>query len=153
MSQVKTVATQATTNGTIEVLIPTLLTVDGKAGWMINGVRFLAPGLNVAVSPLVDCNLFMQLNTETGDQLPTDPDSIVYEVAGFSGIAASTSAFQVQSSFESVIPNGRLTVQPDLFFRLTSSGMTAALTVYVTVFYDIVKLTDLEVMRLMQGGA
>lgn len=153
MAELKSVLTQSVANGTTEVLIPTGLTIDGRAGWNISGVRFLIPGLNVGVVPTADCNVFMQLNTETGDQIPTDNDSIVYDVAAFSGIAASTSGFQVNSTFLTVLPEGRLTVQPDLYFRVSSVGMTAALTVYLVVSYEVVKLTDMEVMRLMQGGA
>ena len=52
-----------------------------------------------------------------------------------------------------VLLEPRVTVQPQLIFRLESTNTGQANNVVIAVYYDIVKLTDLEVLRLLAGGA
>jgi hypothetical protein len=153
MSSIKTSIVQSTLNSTVEITLPTGLTVDGKAGWNIQGVRFLWANAAQCVTPVADCMLFIQLNTETGNQQFTDKDNIIYGIMASSGIAASTSSFWVDGNYQQVLPVPRLTVQPALFLNVSSIGLIINASIYAEVFYDVVKLTDLEVMRLSQGGA
>jgi hypothetical protein len=153
MASAKINVTQSGANVDGEVLLPTLLTVDGKSGWLITGVKFSIGNLPFAVIPTADCQATMELNTETGLQSAIDKDCICIEYAAFSGIAASTSSYQVQTTYNAVIPEGRLTVQPNLYLHISTVGFSAALNVICEVFYEVVKLTDMEVMRLLQGGA
>ena len=148
----KTIA-QATANADTELVIPTELTVDGRQGWDIIGVRWSVPTWNVGIDPTKDCSLQIQLNTETGSQTFVDPDSIVNFHLQTSGITASTSAFEVNSYGISELVAPRTTVQPNLYLHVLSTNLLAPMSVNVEIVYDIVKLTDIEVMRLLQGGA
>jgi hypothetical protein len=153
MPSVKNFVIQATPNADAEVAIPTLLTVDGKSGWMITGVKFSVTNLAQATIPTADCSAIMELNTEIGSQSAVDNDSVAIEYIAVSGIAASVSAFQLQTTYNAVLPSGRLTVQPNLYLHVKSLGFLSGLAIVAEVFYEIVKLTDMEVMRLLQGGA
>jgi hypothetical protein len=152
MSQYKATVTQSGINVLTSVPILTGLTVDGKSGWNIKRVRFNFVGPN-AVSPVVDTGIILQLNTEIGDQAFTDNDSIVHETISISGVAASTSAFNLPDPRVWISDIGRVTVQPILYLTLVSNGLIAAGVVNVEIEYEIIRLTDLEVMRLLQGGA
>jgi hypothetical protein len=153
MPSVKNFVIQSAANVNAQVALPTLLTVDGKSGWAINGVKFSVTNIGAAVIPTADCFAQLELNTEAGTQSAIDNDSVCVEYIAISGIAASTSAFVVPVTYTAVLPSPRITVQPNLYLFVSSIGMASGLSVVAEVFYEIVKLSDLEVMRLLQGGA
>jgi hypothetical protein len=152
MSQIKKAVVQSGLNTLTSVMIPTGLTVDGKSGWNIKRItaKFASPE---SISSAVDTFVFLQLNTEAGSQSFEDNDSVAYLMWFVSGMAGSTSAFQLMPSEQWNSDLGRLTVQPNLYITVSSQGLVSAAVFYVEVEYEVVKLTDLEVMRLMQGGA
>lgn len=153
MSSIKQTLVQTASNATTSVEIATGLTVDGKAGWSITGMRFSLPNLSAGHVATVDCNVFIQVNTETGNQVFVDKDSIFNQCLQFSGIAASTTSLQVFGDGTVVLPLPRVTVQPTIYLTVISNGMAVPLQADIELYYEIVKLSDLEVMRLLQGGA
>jgi len=153
MSSIKKSMLQTGVNVTTELAIPTLLTVDGKSGWNILGMNLILSGLGPAVVPTTDAQALVELNTEAGVQNFDDPDNIIFHQFQFSGIAASTSGYQVFNTVQHTLILPRLTVQPNLYLNLSTSGLAQVLTVNVEIVYETVRLTDVEVMRLMQGGA
>jgi len=144
---------QTGTNVTSEVAIPTYLTVDGKQGWSIIGVDLNVAGLGTIVPATASSQILVELNTETGIQNWEDPDNVIYHQLQFRGIAASTSAIQLFGDASIRLLEPRVTVQPNLYLNISSNGLTAVATVYMSVVYEVVKLTDMEVMRMLQGGA
>lgn len=150
---IKKLLTQTAVNTSLEVAVPTLLTVDGRQGWNLTGFRWNYNNLQNAVASTANAYSILQVNTETGLQTFDDPDNVFYINYLFHGVAASTSAMQIMGSGVQELPEPRTTVQPELYFRLETSGMTIPVTVGVELTYEIVKLTDMEVMRLLQGGA
>lgn len=148
----KGLALQTVLNTPAEVVIPTLLTVDGQMGWKINRV-WATINTAAAISSAADANIELAVNTETGAQLFTDPDNICTLNWVFNGTAASTSAFQVVPDTEWSVADGRLTVQPNLYVRISSGGMIGMCAANFQIEYETVKLTNMEVMRLLQGGA
>lgn len=148
----KFIIAQTALNTDVEQVIPTMLTVDGRQGWSIKRVTgwFLSAQ---AVLSTVDITIGLQLNTETGNQTYTDSDSVASLSMLFNGTAASTSGFQIDPKVEWVSLDGRLTVQPNLYLRITSANAGAVCSFAVEIEYDLVKLSDIEVMRLLQGGA
>jgi len=153
MSYFKVNVFQTATNATAEIVFPTGLTIDGRTGWNILGVRWESVNLYNVVPVTANSKIECQVNTETGNQSPMDADNILNICLQYKGTAASTAAFQMQSQGTIPLVAPRLTVQPNLYFHLETAGLTAAASLVLTVDYDVVKLTDLEVMRLYQGGA
>jgi hypothetical protein len=151
MSIIKRIVTQTVLNTTTELALPTGITVDGKAGWLVNRVDFWLA--SAPITPITPSVIVVQLNTETGNQPFTDPDSIALGIYLTTGIAASTTAIQVNTHTFWESASGRLTVEPNLYINLATAGLTAVCSVMVSIDYDVIKLTDLEVMRLLQGGA
>jgi len=153
MSYIKKSLAQTGANATTELAIPTLLTVDGKAGWSILGMDIYVSGLGAAVNAVADGQCLIELNTEATPQSYDDPDNIIFHQFQFSGITASTTALQVFGGEQVRLILPRLTVQPTLYLNISSSGLLTAVTANIQIVYEIVKLSDIEVMRLMQGGA
>jgi hypothetical protein len=153
MSMIKLEVTQTVLNTPATGIIPTGLTVDGRSGWNIQGIKLLFENASACVTQVAKCTANIQLNTEAGSQGFTDNDSITFMSYQFQGIAASTSAHQIFPVQQEDLIIPRTTVQPNLFVFLNTTGMVATASFGIVVFYEIIKLTDLEVMRLMQGGA
>lgn len=152
MASVKVQATQTAINGTVVATIPTGLTIDGRTGWKISGGRWQYVSVNNAWDGIADAAINYQLTTE-GQQLDfLDPDIILQGGIEFSGGTAS-SGVQLVTTGVDVLPEGRVTVQPSLDLVLFTTGMVSTLIMGFELFYEPVRLTDLEVMRLMQGGA
>jgi hypothetical protein len=150
MTIIKTQIVQTGTNATTEVLIPTNIVVNGKAGWSITTFRVWVISVLVAAAGQ---ELKVQLNTETGIQAFTDKDLVSQVVTRVIGTAAGAGVFNTISGIAVPFLENRLTVAPNLYVNVSSVGLLAAATIGVEIQYDIVKLTDLEVMTLLQGGA
>jgi hypothetical protein len=149
---IKNQVAQATMNTDVVVSIPTLLTVDGRLGWNIKRFKTTITMPSSIIST-ADATITVQLNTETGLQSFIDPDNVAQSLYLFNGIAASTSGYQIAPHQEWISDAGRLTVEPNLFLVLSTTGLTGVMIVYTEIEYETVKLTDMEVMRLLQGGA
>lgn len=130
--------------------IETNLTADGKAGWEI--VAFSAYYSNgesgAAADADVNCVLAAQATVTTFDQ-----DEEIYRlnwaVANTAGVAV---AYPLTLVKRELLIQPRVTVQPSLYVHVASTTSGIANIMYYEVHYNIVKLTDLEVLRLLQGG-
>lgn len=151
MLTIKEVFTQTAVNSANEFVIPTLLTVDGRTGWNIKRVRAVLAS-SVGIVAAAHSNIICQLNTEIVKQSFNDADNIATLLWSTVGTAASTGAFPIDNAREWVSDAGRLTVEPELIVHIESSGLTAAMTINFLMEYETVKLTDMEMVRLLQGG-
>lgn len=145
------IVTQSATDAFTQKAIETNLTAEGKTGWQIVGFRmYWSTGDTVAAND-VDTNGI--LSTVTSITTFDDLDEIGrlnWAVANTGGIAV---AYPMELIKEMIIPDGgRITVQPTIYVGLASVGAGSAQTAYFEVIYNIVKLSDLEVLRLLQGG-
>jgi hypothetical protein len=143
---------QASANTDVEFIIPTGIAADSRQGWAIKRVTAWFASAAAVIST-ADITVNLQLNAETGTQDFLDNDSIAYLIMLFNGVAASTSGFQIDAKVEWVSLDGRVTVQPELYLRLVTSGAGAACGFNVEIEYEVIKLTDVEMLRLLQGGA
>jgi hypothetical protein len=131
--------------------IDTNITADGKSGWEIQAFSaYYANGETAAAADSdFNCVLATQATVTTFDQ-----DEEIYRlnwsVANTGGVAVAYPLNLVKRE-QFIVP--RLTVQPALYVHASSTLTGLANLVYFEIAYDIVKLTDLEVLRLLQGGA
>jgi len=132
----------------------TNISADSKFGYAITGFSAYmrsrdATGVEVPESNLIECILSTQVTTIT------TPDNDE-EIARVGWVLA----FSTAAGFAVLKPNGvadllepRLTVQPNLYIGVKGSVTVGAITdIYYQVSYDIVKLTDIELLRLLVGG-
>jgi hypothetical protein len=148
----RVVLTQTGVDVESSLVIPTGLTVDGRLGWSITRMRAIWNNMSSIPPTVVSATLNVQLNTEVGSQLFSDVDSIGMISYKLRGIAASTSANQLFPMVEYVLMEPRLTVEPNLILLLASGTTGLANAVSFEFQYEQVKLSDMDVMRLLQGG-
>lgn len=144
------VVTQTVADTFTTGIIETNLTPDGKAGWEIIGFSaYYVNGETVAPTDSdVNCILSSQATITTFDQ-----DEEIYRlnwaIANTAGVAV---AYPLNLIKRELLIEPRLTVQPNLYVQVASTLSGVANSMAYEVHYNIVKLTDLEVLRLLQGG-
>jgi len=131
--------------------ISTGLTVDGKTGWEITGLKvFWATGYTVSAVDFVANGVLATINTVT---LPNSDD----EIARVSWAVQNTGGVAVALVFEpgkrADITESRVTVQPEIYFHANTTGTASTNQMYYEISYEIVKLSDIEVLRMLVGGA
>lgn len=153
MYYIRKILTQGGADTTATAEIATGLTVDGKSGWRIDFISAYIPLINTAVTT-ADTSVSILLTTDGIATKPTDEEVIVGAYRATAGTAASTSSYVVDPVIigRPVIED-RITVQPILHLALSSTATGATLVGYFIIAYELVKLTDLEVMRLSVAGS
>lgn len=133
------------------IAIQTGLTADGKTAWMIKAME--VEWVNIQGAPAQDWKLTVALKTTNITADFSSPDEICrveWAMQNTGGVAVSVYVEPVKSI---VLMEPRVTVQPTLYIRLDSAATGLTGSAKVRVYYDIVKLTDVEVLRLLAGGA
>jgi len=144
------VVTQGGADTFAAATIETNLTADGKAGWEIVALSaYYSNGeLAAAADSDVNCILATQSTLTTFDQ-----DEEIYRlnwaVANTAGVAV---AYPLNLVKRELLISPRLTVQPNIYVQVASTLSGIANSMLYEIHYNIVKLTDLEVLRLLQGG-
>lgn len=151
MPKTSTLVTQSGVDTTTSVAVPTGLSADGKAGWAISGIRAL--WVDGQACPAADWYLYADVCTETGAQT-FGSDELIDRVAwGCQNTAGVAVLVPFEPVKEHYLNEPRVTVQPNIYCTLISAATAQANDVIFIVEYEVVKLSDLEVLRLLAGGA
>lgn len=153
MPRILLTAQQSVADTVAYTSIDTNLSVDSKLGWEIKGMDVLW-GNAFSASMQADWTMYVKLSTKQADLTWGDPDLIDFE--NWMNMSVGTlllGSQQITARRFSELHEPRLTVQPNLFVAVSSTGTGQANSVGVAIYYDVVKLTDLDVMRLLAGGA
>lgn len=153
MGLLKGVVTQGGADTLTQGVINTDLTVDGKSAWFIK--RFVAYWSNGNTAAAADMELEAILSTQatTGTTFNQTEEigRIEWAISNTAGVAVT---YVVDPIKEAVfLPADRLTVQPQLYVTIKSTTTGLTNVVYYAIEYDIVKLSDNELLRLAVGGA
>jgi len=138
-----------------QVTLDTNISADSTFGWMITGLRGIlksrdATGVEVPESNNIDLILATRLTTIT------TPDE-TEEIARINwALAFSTAAAFAIPELQKLAPMAepRLTVQPNLYIGVKGSVTIGAITdVYYEISYETFKLSNIELLKLLIGGA
>jgi len=133
------------------VQILTGLTVDGKSGWEINGFKgYWSNGYSAAAG---DSITSLKLSTLATDTVPSSENEIARVAWGVQNTAGVAVAFSFEPGKKADMTENRVTVQSDLYVNAASAGTGLTNTLYYEISFNIVKLSDIEVLRLAVGGA
>jgi len=132
-------------------LIDTGLSADGKAAWSIYAIR--AWWVNGAAVAAVDHSAFAKVSTLATTTTFTSADEIDRVGWGVQNTGGVAVAYTYDPIKEHSLFEPRITVQPFIYVQNESTATGQANQLQIQIFYDIVKLTDLEVLRLLAGGA
>ena len=151
MALLRLSVTQSGVDTQTDASIDTNLSVDGKTGWSITGMRAIwTNGQSAAAG---DQTVMVSLNTEVGGFAETDSENIAvarWMAQNTGGVAVCYPIYPVVDDF---LLEARVTVQPNLFVSVDSGATGIAVSAIVIIQYEIVKLSDIEVLRLLAGGA
>lgn len=150
MASIRTLVTQsgADTFTSSALALPAL---DGKSGYQINGIRaYWVDGAAVAAA---DHSLTATVQVASSALTFADDEWIDGVAWGLQNTAGSAVAVAYEPMKEHMLEEPRLTVQPSIYVAVGSAGTSQANDVIVEVFYETSKLSELEYLRLLAGGA
>lgn len=151
MSKVSLLVTQGGADTYTAGTVSTGITLDGKSGWSITGMEaFWVDGAAVAAADWSLYAVVGTLPTATTFGSADEVGRLAWGMQNTAGVAVSLMYEPIKQGF---LVEPRITVQPDIYCQVTSSNTAQANDVIFVIYYDVVKLTDLEVMRLYAGGA
>lgn len=135
-----------------QTTINTDLTADGKSAWQFTKMKaFWENGYTAAATDqTISAILSTQATTVT---VPTDPEEIArvtWAIANTAGVAV---AYPVELIKQVDVPMDRITVQPTVYVSVSSTTTGLTNVVYFELEYEVVKLSDIEVLRLLVGGS
>lgn len=147
---IRTLVTQSG-NDTFTSTVLALPDLDGKSGYQINGIR--ARWLDGAAVAAADWSLTAMIITQSTEPLFTDDEFVDAVAWGCQNTAGAAVLVPYDPFKEHMLEEPRLTVQPDIYVAVASSNTAQANDVVIEVFYETVKLSELEYLRLLAGGA
>jgi len=154
MALVKGVAVLPALGTLTSVSIDTNITADSKSGWEITGFKAHlrsrdATGIEYLEAMVIDA----KLATVATVTLPDSDDEIARVTWGLAwSSAASFTPIPIIQRAD--MTESRLTVQPLIYVNVVNTvGIVAITDIYYEFSYDVVKLTDVELLRLLIGGA
>lgn len=151
MSKISQLVTQGGADTFAAVAIATGLTADGKAGWQISSIRaFWVDGAAVATA---DWSLSAKVATEATTTTFGSADEIDRVSWGVQNTGGTATALRYDPVHEHYLAESRVTVQPLIYAQVESANTAQANDVIIEITYSVVKLSDLEVLRLLAGGA
>lgn len=151
MAIVRGTLVEAVAGTFIQDTIDTNIPVDGKFGWEITGFKAWCSTL-YAEATTADYQISAILSTQaTTVTTPSDTEEIA-RVGWANAFTTAAVAYPVQPILVAQMLESRLTVQPQLYVGLDTDGSAAVSRIYYEFSYQIIKLSELEVMRLLIGG-
>lgn len=137
-----------------QATIDTNINADSKFGWMITGLKGVlksrdATGVEVPESNDIDLILSTRVTTITTPDETEEIARVNWAIALSTAVGIATPELQKLAP----IAEPRLTVQPNLYVGVKGSATVGAITdIYFEISYEIVKLSDMELLRLLVGG-
>lgn len=151
MAKVRKLITQTGNDVFTSVGIETGLTVDGKAAWNILGFKaYWVDGAGVAAA---DWSLDALVLSDGNNHTFIDDEWIANISWGVQNTGGVAVAVQYEPFKTMTLEEERITVQPNIYLGIRSALTGQANDVIFELQYEIVKITDLEVLRLLAGGA
>lgn len=150
MATLKRLVTQSGADTTTSVSVSTGITVDGKTGWQVTGLRAVWKDCAAVAAADYLVEAFVA-STSTAPAI--EDEEYIQGVAWALQNTAGTAVVAAVEPVKANVLSGRTTVQPTLYLFVRSTGTSQANDIVIELEYETVKLTDLEVLRLLQAGA
>jgi len=151
MTAVANLVTQSGADTSTRVEIDTGLVADGKSGWEIFAMQaYWVDGLSVAAADYVVNAIVSTVDADTLFSSEDEIARVSWGLQNTGGVAVAV-GYEPIKRVELIEP--RITVQPTIYVGVQSQTSGIANDIVIILYYNIVKLTDLEVLRLLAGGA
>lgn len=143
--------TQGGADTSASVAIDTGLTVDMKTGIQVIGMEVV--WVNGEPAAAGDIEVIAGLTTTSSAPSFISADEICRLEWGVQNTGGVAVAVPYEPFKQLIMIEPRVTVQPILYFWAVSQNTGQANNLQARIYYETVKLTDLEVMRLLVGGS
>lgn len=135
----------------VQATIDTNISIDGKYGWEITGFKAFCSTLYTEVTTS-DYTINAILSTQVTNPTAMSDSEELARINWSNNFSTASVAYPVEEIKLAQMLETRLTVQPQIYVGLDVDGTAAVSRIYYEISYNIVKLTELEVMRLLVGG-
>lgn len=98
-----------------------------------------------------DSYLEWAVTRDTKAAMPLFSDTDVILVDGFANALTTSGEVIIKGRYDWVPPPGTILVEPLIYAQLDSGGTGQANTCYMRLHYQAVKLTEVEILRLLNG--
>ncbi len=132
----------------VELNLPAL---DGKSGYQFVGIRAIWENGNS--SPAADVYLDAYLQTEATVLAYADEELLGMVSWGVQNTAGVAVAVTYEPQKDTLFMEPRVTVQPSIYVAVGSAATGQANIVTIEAVYEKVKLSELDYLRLLAGGA
>lgn len=148
-------ATQGAANAFVEASVSTELLPENGFAYKITQMEVVQRvGASRVLTDTADSNLVWSLCRDTKTAVANYSDNDCLMCGGtlynYSGAAFAFLNNQREVIVPSVV--GLYVVEPTLYFQLDSTGITAAQTMDVRLYYEEVKLSEVEILRLLNNA-
>lgn len=150
MAKIRTLVTQSGAD-TFTASALALPDLDGKTGYQINAIR--AHWKDGAAVAAADYTLVASVQVAATGLTFVDDEMIDFVSWGVQNTGGVAVALPFEPVREHELFEPRLTVQPSIYVAVDSAATGQANDVVIEVFYETVKLSELEYLRLLAGGA
>jgi len=150
MTMIKKLVTQTGNDTFTSLAIDTNLTVDGKAGWLISAIEASwVDGAAVAAGDWTLNAIVATVATATTFADDAEIARLSWGLQNTGGVAVSV-PYEPQKAYGLLVP--RLTVAPFIYLNVQSTATGQANDVVFKVYYEIEKVSELELLRLRAVG-
>jgi len=151
MSIVRGTLIQTVADTFAQATIDTNISIDGKFGWEITGFKAYCSTL-FAAPTTADFEVEAILSTQATTVTAMSDSEEIARVEWANQFTTAAIAYPVEPIKLALMLESRATVQPQLYVGINTSGTGVVQRIYYEISYEIVKLSELEVMRLLVGG-
>lgn len=135
----------------VQTTIDTELIPEDGVAWEITQIDFLiSPDQLAALAADSYIQLSITRDTKAAVASYNDVDCVMSEALAFSLTTSGVAAMECNRKY--IPPAGTIFVEPTIYLQLDSNGTGAAMVVYVRLHYRTVKVTELEILRLLQNA-
>lgn len=124
---------------------------SGKA-WLITGVQVQPVTLTAIYGIAADAEMSWSLTRDVKTSQPRLNDSDVIAFGGVIIPFTTSGQIVLPAVFDLYVPPGTIVVEPDIFFNVDTTGIGAVCTWDARIYYEEVKLSEVEILRLLTNG-
>lgn len=120
--------------------------------WMLRRAEIEFPQSAALQNISADCAVHVALTRDTKAAMSDLNDSDTLMVDGFFASLTTSGQVVIPQVLYHDFPDGILVVEPNLYAHLDSAATGLTLTAYLRLFYDEVKMSEVDILRQLTQG-
>lgn len=146
------VLTQGSADAFVQAQEYTGIDAGSGYGWMLKRIEVMFPLAQVLEGIAADFSIALSLTLSTQTAVKSLDDSNTLYADGIAVPLTTSGVTEVDRKWEWIAPSGVIVVAPSVFAQLDSTGTSLSLTAHMRVYYEEVKLSEVEILRMLTQG-